>query len=176
MKKESIEITLVDGEPKYAKALLDFYKEVGKETDYLSFDENGLGVNQAQEEQYLKSLKESLNNRLLIALLGDEIIGVASIGSPYTPRDRHVGELGIVIKQRFWGFGLSRVLMEDLIDWAKESSILSILRLEVAESNIRAIELYKKYGFQETGRIPKGIKREEGEEDSLLMVLPLTEE
>ena len=67
MKKEQLEITLADAMPKDAKALLDFYKVVGGETDFLSFGEEGLGINQEQETRYLKSLQESLNNRALIA-------------------------------------------------------------------------------------------------------------
>ena len=70
MKKEQLEITLADAMPKDAKALLDFYKEVGSETDFLSFGEEGLGINQEQETRYLKSLQEVLNNRVSWAFNG----------------------------------------------------------------------------------------------------------
>ena len=90
MKKEQLEITLADAMPKDAKALLDFYKEVGGETDFLSFGEEGLGINQEQETRYLKSLQEALNNRVLIARLGDDIIGVASIGAEQQIGRAHV--------------------------------------------------------------------------------------
>ena len=153
MKKERIEITLTDVEPKDAKPLLDFYKIVGEETPYLIFGSEGLGLNQEQETRYIKQLQTTDNNRLIIARLGNEIIGVASIGASQNPKLSHVGEIGICILRRFWSFGLSRVLMEDLLDWAEDNETLRLIRLEVHSDNIRAIKLYEKYDFKEVGRL-----------------------
>lgn len=171
MKKEQLEITLADAMPKDAKALLDFYKEVGSETDFLSFGEEGLGINQEQETRYLKSLQEALNNRVLIARLGDDIIGVASIGAEQHAKVAHMGELGISILRRFWGLGLSRVMMEDMIDWATENDILRYLRLEVSKDNMRAISLYEKFGFEEIGVTPKGMYHDGAFHDLVMMGL-----
>ncbi|KAA9219402.1 MULTISPECIES: GNAT family N-acetyltransferase [Aerococcus] len=171
MKREEIQITLVDAEQKHAKALLDFYKKVGGESDFLSFTSQGLGINQEQEQRYLKSIQESLNNRVLIALLDDEIIGVASIGAPEGSKEEHVGELGISILRRFWSLGLSHVLMEDMLGWAKESPILRYIRLEVNVNNVRAIKLYEKFHFEELGRIPGGQYAQGDFQDTLIMGL-----
>ncbi|MCZ0717077.1 GNAT family N-acetyltransferase [Aerococcus kribbianus] len=159
----------MDGRPRDAKALLDFYKQVGAETDFLDFGSEGLGINQEQETRYLKSLETSDNNRLLIARLGDEIIGVASIGAESKEKVKHVGEVGICILQRFWGFGLAQVLLDDLFDWAKEESPLTLIRLEVAADNIRAIKLYEKYDFERLGKLPKAIKLGHDYADTLIM-------
>lgn len=174
MKKEQLEITLADGMPKDAKALLDFYKAVGAETDFLSFGEEGLGINQEQETRYLKSLQEVNNNRLLIARLGDEIIGVASIGAELSEKVEHVGEIGISLLRRFWGLGLSRVMLEDLIDWASENEVLRYLRLEVSVDNKRAIALYEKFGFEQIGVTPAGMKHDGEFHDLVMMGLSVT--
>ncbi|MDO4670520.1 MAG: GNAT family protein [Aerococcus sp.] len=169
MKREELEITLVDATAKYAKALLDFYQEVGAETEFLSFGAEGLGINQEQEQRYLKSIHGSWNQRLLLALLNDEIIGVASVGVSDNQRMKHVGELGIVIRRRFWGMGLSRVMMSDLIDWATDSPELRYLTLSVDETNQAAITLYQHYDFTEIGRVPAGVKTSSAYHDQILM-------
>lgn len=169
MKREELEITLVDAEAKHAKALLEFYRAVGGESEFLSFGAEGLGINQEQEQRYLKAIHGSWNQRLLLALLGDEIIGVASVGIADNQRTTHVGELGIVIRRKFWGMGLSRVMMSDLIDWALASPILRYLTLSVDATNIAAITLYQHYEFTEIGRIPLGVATSSGYHDQLLL-------
>lgn len=171
MRKEQLEITLADAMPKDAKALLDFYKAVGAETDFLSFGPDGLGINQEQETRYLKSLQEVINNRVLIARLGDEIIGVASVGAEQHEKIAHMGELGISLLRKFWGLGLSRVMMEDMIDWAKENPVLSYLRLEVSVENKRAISLYEKFDFEVIGRTPEGMYHDGALHDLVMMGL-----
>ncbi|MDO4680126.1 MAG: GNAT family N-acetyltransferase [Aerococcus sp.] len=169
MKREEMEIILVDASAKYAKPLLEFYQAVGKESEFLSFDEAGLSVNQEQEERYLKSIHGSWNQRLLLALLDDEIIGAVSVGIQDNIRTQHVGELGIVIRRKFWGMGLSRVLMSDMIDWAVESPILRYLTLSVDETNLAATTLYQHYDFEEIGRIPLGTQTSQGYHDQIIM-------
>lgn len=157
MKKEKIEITLEDATPKDAKALLDFYKIAGAETNYLNFGEEGLGINQEQQTRHLKAIQETDNNRILIARLEDEIIGVATIGAEQQLALAHLGEIGIVILRRFWGFGLSKVMMDDMITWAEDNLALRYLRLEVHADNIRAIKLYEHFDFEQIGVTPNGM-------------------
>ena len=45
-----------------AKALLDYSKKVGSETDFLSFGPEGLKYSVAQEELFIESLYENENN------------------------------------------------------------------------------------------------------------------
>ncbi|MDY6773796.1 MAG: GNAT family protein, partial [Candidatus Nanohaloarchaea archaeon] len=52
---------------------------------------------------------------------------------------------------------------------ASEEMGLEIVVLEVFESNEPAINLYKKLGFQEAGRVEDGIEREGEYEDYLIM-------
>lgn len=173
MKREQIEITFVEAKAKYAKALLDFYKQVGQETPYLTFGPEGLGVDQEQEQRYLKAIEGSLNNRVLLAILEGEIIGAITVGAPEGTKTEHIGELGICILRRYFGFGLSRLLMEDMLEWAIESPILRGLRLEVNVENIRALSLYKKYDFKEIGRLPEGQYVDGTFQETVLMYLPV---
>ena len=58
--------------------------------------------------------------------------------------------LNIAVKNEFRGNGLSKILMDSLVNKSKELKKDSIL-LEVRESNSVAISLYEKYGFKKVG-------------------------
>ena len=64
-------------------------------------------------------------------------------------------EFGISIAKEFWGLGIGRALTEACIECAKEAGYTQ-LELDVVSDNASAISLYKKIGFVEYGRNPKG--------------------
>lgn len=134
-----------------AQNLIDFYNIVGGETDFLSFGKNEFFASLEYEENYLENLRKELNSTLILALSEDRIIGAASITSNQKLRQRHVGTLGIVIKKDYCGMGLGKVLMSNLIDWAKANGITRKISLVTRCDNSLAIELYKNMGFETEG-------------------------
>ena len=64
-----------------------------------------------------------------------------------------MGELGIVIKEEYCNVGLGKIMMDELIDWCKSNGITSRIGLSVRKDNPRAIELYKKCGFEVEGTL-----------------------
>ena len=60
----------------------------------------------------------------------------------------------IAVKESFRGKGFGRMLMEELIEEAKELQIVS-MTLEVRVSNNRAVKLYEKMGFISAGVRPR---------------------
>ena len=71
----------------------------------------------------------------------------------------HLGYLGIGIKKGYRGIGIGSRLMQTLIDESKKMG-LEILVLDVFDINEGAKALYKKMGFKEAGRIPRGIHKD----------------
>ncbi len=51
------------------------------------------------------------------------------------------------IKKKYQGKGLSKILMDKTIEFAKEKNIQ--IKLEVHKDNFKAINLYKQYGFKD---------------------------
>ena len=168
MSKER-EITFVLPVKDDAKALLDYSKKVGSETDFLSFGPEGLKYSVAQEELFIDSLYENENQYMLLAKDGDEIIAVGSIAGSLHPKFSHRGELGISVLKSYWGQGIATVMMEEMLDWVAEYSTLSRVELEVVAVNKKARRLYEKCGFEEEGLIKNGVKIGDGYEDIVLM-------
>jgi len=82
--------------------------------------------------------------------------------------ENHVGDLGIIKKSGYRDVGIGSKMMKTLIDQADVMG-LKILTLTVFATNKRAIHVYQKAGFKETGRIPKGIYRKGKYLDRVIM-------
>lgn len=70
------------------------------------------------------------------------------------------------------GQGFGRLLLEDFIANADHRDAFECW-LEVRESNHRAIRLYQQAGFHQTGKRPNYYPTATGQEDAIMMGLPL---
>lgn len=151
--KDGREVMIREAKGTDAQRMIDFYNVVGGETDFLSFGRNEFTTPLAEYEKNLEATEAERNSIILVATLDDEIVSIASITSSQKARTKHVGTLGIVIGQSYCGFGLGRKMMDTLIEWARSNGITKKISLLTREDNYRAIELYKKVGFKEEGRL-----------------------
>lgn len=140
------------------KAVLENFISTHEETDYLLpyADEISIGVK--DEEEFLKRKSESENEIQIIAVVDGVVVGNAGITSLGTRHKvHHRAEFGISILKEFWGLGIGKALTNACISCAKEAGYEQ-LELEVVAENTSAVALYKKAGFVEFGRNPKGFK------------------
>jgi ribosomal protein S18 acetylase RimI-like enzyme len=107
----------------------------------------------------------------LVAEVEGELAGNAEIRR-HAGRQSHVGSLGIIMKSGFRRMGIGAELMERLISEGKKQG-LKIITLQVNETNLPAISLYRKLGFRETGRIPKAINWNGKYVDDITMVVEI---
>ncbi len=172
--KDSRECCLRNGTENDAQKVHDVFNLTHAETDYLlSYpDENSFTVE--QEGEFLKAKTESSNEIEIIAVVDGKIAGTAGIdavGNKY--KTKHRAEFGIGIAKEFWGLGIGRALTEACIECAKEAGYTQ-LELDVVSDNASAISLYKKVGFVEYGRNPKGFNsRISGYQELVYMKLDL---
>lgn len=158
-----VEITLREAIPEDAEKLLQLSKQVSLETDFLIMDERGMNLSSELLAGELAAIYESESNYLLLAFADQEVIGAASIRASDEERIAHIGEVGVFIAKEYWGMGLGTLLMEELIDFANESSIIARLELTVQSRNQAAVHLYEKIGFETEGLLKRGAKSLQGE-------------
>lgn len=174
MLKDGRECCLRNGTENDAQEVLDVFNLTHAETDYLLTypDENSFTVE--QEGAFLKAKAESSNEIEIIAVVDGKIAGTAGIdalGNKY--KTKHRAEFEIGIAREFWGLGLGRALTEACIECAKKAGYTQ-LELDVVSDNASAISLYKKVGFVEYGRNPKGFNsRISGYQELIYMKLDL---
>lgn len=159
---ESIDLTIREAIPTDAVALLKTTRQIGQETEFLVMDEKGINLPEELLAIQLEELYESSMNVLFVALLGDKIVGTASLKTSPEKRISHIAELGISILKDYWGIGLGSILMEELLSWAEENQAIYRLELTVQEQNTVAVHLYEKFGFQKDALLARGARSDEG--------------
>lgn len=158
-----IDVMIREAIPDDGAEILQTLKIIGSETPFLVMDEEGLAMSEDDMAQNLANLYDSTNNILLVAFVDKKIVGTASVKASNKKRIEHIGEIGISILKGYWGFGLGRLMMEEVIQWAKESGIIRRLELTVQERNQRAVSLYEKIGFKTETIMERGAKTDTGE-------------
>jgi RimJ/RimL family protein N-acetyltransferase len=142
--------------PEDAEQRIQYLKQIGSETDNLSFGKEGFSISLEGETEYIKSVHEDPHSICFFAWKDGKIVGDVSLhGLPR--RMSHRTELGLTVVKDEWDNGIGSKLLQKAIDWAKENNI-AIINLEVRSDNSRAIHVYEKFGFQKTGTSPAYFK------------------
>lgn len=141
------EIVYRRAEESDAEKIVDFYNFVGGETSYLSFEKDEYPMSVDEQREEIVSLKDKKASIMLLAMDGDEITGIATIHSSAKIKARHDGELGIVVAKKYQGQGIGTELIRQLIDWAKGNGVTTRISLDTRADNVKAVELYMKFGF-----------------------------
>ena len=139
-----------------ARALRDVMQRTHAETDYLlSYSDEQSGDDE-QEARSLEETERSCNEVELVAVVDGKIVGSAGVTAVGSRRKvLHRVRFGISVLQEYWGMGIGRVLMDACIDCARRAGCTQ-LELEVVANNERALSLYRRVGFEEYGRNPRG--------------------
>ena len=156
MIKEPVDIAIDQARIQDAQQLLHFLKQIGSESDNLTFGEEGIPVTLKEEEDYLAAAYDSRDCLLLLAKHHGKIAGNANL-TRLPRRMKHRGELSISIARDYWNQGIGTMLLTKIIAFAKEHDF-EFIDLEVRSDHHAAIHLYQKFGFQKTGIRPAFFK------------------
>lgn len=92
----------------------------------------------------------------LLACVDNEVIGQLGLHTfPHHPRRKHVGQIGMAVRDDWQGKGAGSALMGAMTELADKWLNLTRIELEVYTDNEAAIHLYKKFGFVMEGTHPQ---------------------
>lgn len=172
--KNNIEVLLRNGTRDDGESVLNVFNKTHEETDYLlSYsDENSFDA--TKEGEFLEKKIDSPNEIEIIAIVNDKVVGTAGIEAVgRNDKVKRRVEFGVSILKEYWGVGIGGALLNACIECAKEAGYVQ-LELSVVSDNERAIAMYKKAGFIEYGRNPKGFhSRLSGYQEIVFMRLEL---
>lgn len=172
--KNGKNLLLRNAEASDGEAVLENFNQTHAETDWLLTypDENTFDVE--KESRFLERKAASQNEIELVAVMDGKVVGtagVSTLGTKY--KVAHRAEFGVSILKEYWGLGIGRAMMEVCIGCAREAGYVQ-LELSVVADNARAVSLYRKAGFVECGRNPKGFRsRTSGYQEVVSMYLEL---
>ena len=139
-----------------ARALRETMRRTHSETDYLLSYPDEQGSDEEREARLLEEAERCGNQVELVAIVDGRIVGSAGVEAVGSRRKvAHRARFGISILKEYWGMGIGRVLTEACIDCARRAGYAQ-LELDVVADNERAVSLYRRAGFEECGRNPRG--------------------
>lgn len=97
----------------------------------------------------------------------NKIVGQVDVHRGGT-RDWHVGKIGLMVDKDFRQDGIGKFLLEYILKQSKKMGIKTAV-LDSFADNIIAIAFYKKMGFREFARLPKGFYRKGKYSDKIEM-------
>ncbi len=156
--KDGVELLVRNAVASDARALRDIMQRTHAETDYLLSYPDEQSVDDEQEARSLAETERSDNEVELVAIIDGRIVGSAGVTAVGSRRKvGHRARFGISILKEYWGMGIGRVLTEACIDCARRAGYTQ-LELDVVADNERAMSLYRRAGFEEYGRNPRGYR------------------
>ncbi|WP_026309416.1 GNAT family N-acetyltransferase [Niabella aurantiaca] len=170
--KNNVTITIRAAIKTDAEDLLEAGWRYLQESPYLISTVNEFNFTKQQEQAWIRSLNESDNSLLLVAIYNNRIIGTLQLSGESRSKIRHNALLGIAVRRQWQEVGLGTALIRTAVGWAKAKGILKNIWLNVHATNGLAIALYKKMGFTEAGYQKNYIRDPGGRQiDNLLMGL-----
>ena len=145
-------ITVKKASGEDAAAMLEYLKQIGGETENLTFGAEGLLLTPEDEADFIAHAANSRDEVMLVAKNGDRIVGDASL-TRLPRRMKHRGDLGIAVIKEYWNKGVGSMLLSSVIEFARENRF-KIIDLQVRSDNAAAIHLYEKFGFERIGTHP----------------------
>ena len=143
--------------PDDAEALLDYVRKVSRESDTLASSPARFDAMTVDEERAFLSRQQASGLPFLVGMIDGEFVAACSVHPVYSgERCAHRVSMGITVKKRFWGKGLGRAILEELIVRCRDNQVRKV-ELEVRSDHEGAIALYRKVGFQDEGTRSRGM-------------------
>lgn len=159
------------GEETDAAMLVDYLKATAGETPYLLREPEEVQLTAEEERDFIRKKNSEDRTLNLLAFVEGEHAGNCAFNpvSEYS-RARHRCTVGIALYRKFWGMGVGAALLGEILDMAKSAGYEQA-ELKVVSANQPAIGLYRKFGFETAGTMPRVMKYRDGTcADFLFMV------
>ena len=142
---------------------LEYLRVTADETEFLiRYPEECAVYTPEGERAFFARANSSENEAMLVCEAEGRIVGTCQISWSNKIKLRHRASVAIALIKEFWGLGLGKRLMEELIRIAEENEDILQIELEFVEGNSRARALYESLGFRVTGVKPDAIRLKDG--------------
>jgi len=144
--------------------------EHNQESTLLNLGDPSL-VNEIQQINWWDSISKNKNNTVfgIVQLRTKKLIGVWRLQN-LDPINRTT-EVGLDIFEKYQGKGFGKLGYQMIFKYLFENYNIHTIFLRVGAFNTKAISLYKKVGFKETGRITESIFRHGKFWDNIIMCI-----
>ncbi len=144
-----------------ARELAEVRLQIDGETEFMDRERGEDYLDSSAFSQIIQQDSNMENHLFLVAEARGEIVGFSRCIGNELRRNAHKAEFGVCVLQEFWGYGIGKNLALESIKWADEIGLEKIT-LSVLETNVKAIQLYEKNGFEVEGILKKDKRLSDG--------------
>lgn len=145
------DIQIVEANSLHFNAILDIMNyEIRNKTSLYDYNERSI-----LDVEKIYESKKNKNFPFYVIIENDEVLGYAYYDS-YNPKQGylHTVEHSIYLKPRNEGRGLGKLLMQKLIESAKNQKIKTMIAL-IDNENVSSIKFHEKFNFETVGVMKK---------------------
>ncbi|HEX9411593.1 MAG TPA: GNAT family N-acetyltransferase [Actinomycetota bacterium] len=154
--------------PKDAASFLEMWRAVIAERKHVRTERASESARFYRRRYFRRSWSD--DQASIVAVHGDRVIGHLNVSREDSPVTRHVASIGMAVASDWRGKGVGSALMSEAIRWGHRFGVEK-LALSVYPDNEPALALYRKFGFQEEGRLTGHSKKSIGYRDEIVMGL-----
>ncbi|MCL7457690.1 GNAT family N-acetyltransferase [Micromonospora echinofusca] len=97
---------------------------------------------------------EAASGRTVVAVDGDAVLGTAKMGTNRPGPGSHVATASFMVARPARGRGVGTALCRHAVGWARERGYAGMQFNAVVASNVTAVQLYRREGFDVVGTVP----------------------
>lgn len=154
-----------------AEQLIAYTMEIAQGSEFMMRYPEEVEQNIQIVQQKIARMRESKRNAYIGAFLDGVLVGNLGLYEVNDVlRTRHRCAIGLGVRASARNQGIASLLLREGITLAKNIGYEQ-MELDVVEDNKAAIHLYECYGFEPTGRIPKGFKMKDGRTYDLIFMI-----
>ena len=143
--------------------MLDYLLISAGETEFLlRYPEECDKYTAEGEKALFDSVNKSDNEAMLVCLVEGKVAGNCQVAWSNGIKTRHRASVAIALLKEYWGQGIGRRLLQELIRIAEANENILQIELDFVEGNSRARALYEKLGFRIIGVKPNAIRLKDG--------------
>lgn len=121
-----------------------------QETDYMLWEADEFTQSADEESKRITRLNTRPNSLVILAEEGSTLVGLLTAVGGEVRRLRHSATLALGVAQSHWGQGVATRMLEHVVAWSASAG-LHRLELTVHTTNLRAVAVYLRAGFQLEG-------------------------
>ena len=145
-----------------APALLEAVRIVFLDGDGMITEADEFTKTEDDEKAWIKALNDDPKQLLLVADVDGLIVGNIDFHIKKARRVSHWGSFGMSVRPEWRSCGVGTALLDCLLVWARSVPEIEKVTLGVRADNHRAIALYNRHGFVQTGLEKNYLKMSDG--------------
>ena len=151
-------------EPKIedAEDIISLMQKADAETLFLARNPGEFCTTVERERVIIENVLKNSDSTWFVAEYDGKLVGQCSVGLVRGyQRYRHRAEVAFVLCKEYWSLGIGGKMMQECLSWCTDHQVTQA-ELDVVTNNERALKMYRGFGFEIVGTMPKALKYSDG--------------